>query len=203
MEISSVQLFSTGISRFAEILYWPGASENHFRAFRDALSHGQLQSKVHILKLVQDLNIHSKRALFIGHWHGFLPYLFLSSNLIDSGFGIEIDPFWKRVSENVCREYNWKSTIQDATELDPYFFEIENIDLVVNTSCEHMSFDWMRAVPSGVHVIAQANNYKIPEHTNLQGSVEEFKRNLMLSNYIHCDSIDFGIYKRFTVVGRK
>lgn len=203
IDIDSIQLFGEGISRYTEMLYSEKVSVQQLMHFRDALSRGQLQSKLHILKLAQELKITSKQSLFIGHWHGLLPYLFFISSLTEEALGLELDPLSKKISENVCRGYRWESKIEDATKLEESFFRKQSFDVVINTSCEHMSFDWLRFVPRKTHIIAQANNYDIPEHTYRQNSLESFKNNLGLTSVLHSDEIDFGVYKRFTIIGQK
>jgi hypothetical protein len=203
IEIQTLKTFATGISRFADLLYAPDVREDLFFAFRDALSRGQLESKVHLLELAIKYEVPMDKTFFIGHWHGLLPYLFLQSKLVRVGMGIELNPVWKRRSEKICAGLSWNSLVGDARQLGREFYSSESFDCVVNTSCEHMGFEWLMPIPAKTFIIAQANDYQISEHTHPQSSLKEFEANLNLSKVIETDEIEFGVYRRFTVVGIK
>lgn len=202
-QLEDFEIFADGISKFAELLYGENCSQELLLSFRDALSSAQLRSKLLVLELAQKLDLPSDKCLFIGHWHGLLPYLFLKTHLCRVAIGVEQSQLWKDVSEHICMGLSWNSLLGDGTRLSSEFYREQSFDCLVNTSCEHMSFDWIIPVPQGTWVVAQANNYKIPEHTHIQQSLNDFKQNLSLSEIAAEIETDFGIYKRFTLVGRK
>lgn len=203
MDIETLKIFAAGVSNFSSCLYGKNNQAEITMAFRDALSAGQLNSKIHILEALQINKMKLNKALFIGQWHGLLPFLLINIGLCESGVGFELNPFWKTVSDRVCQGLAWTSTEGDATEISSKFYEAEKFDSVINTSCEHMNFNWIKALPQNIWVIAQATDYKIPEHTHPQASLDEFESNLGLSSILHKSELDFKIYKRFTIIGRK
>lgn len=198
-----MKVYAEVVARMAETLYFEDAEKDHFFAFRDACSRGQSLSKIALAEILSNRNLHFKKGLFLGHWHGLLPLLLNKMGLVDQGVGIELSKYWSRFSGNINRDWKWHSFEKDATLLEDGFFQTENFDLVVNTSSEHMNFNWLTYIPKGTTVLAQANNYDIPEHSHRQGSVEEFIENLNLSQTEYFGEQEFGIYKRFTVLGKK
>lgn len=157
-----------------------------------------------------------KKAAFIGHWHGLLPLLFFEFGIIESAIGVELSTDWSSWSHRLNGHWNWKSTVADAAQ-----FDFTDCDLIVNTSCEHMSYDWLSQVPAGCVLALQSTDYQIPEHANCVESVDEFKENILrhISNpqqnnlksdrsSIYSSPITFlsefeqkyEIYKRFTLI---
>lgn len=203
LNTEAINLFCRGISRYSSFLYRPNTSIKDHEKFRDALSPGQLSSKLHLLSLFNKLSLSSNNTLFIGHWHGLLPYWTLSAGLIQNGFGIEIDPHSIELAAHICEGLNWNSTLHNAEALSIEFLRDHSIDLIINTSCEHMSNQWLTNVPTNTRIIAQSNDYKISEHLFPQENLNSFKSFLNLSHVAHEDSQKYEIYNRFTVVGNK
>ncbi len=202
MDFTSAKIFSNGISRFADYLYKPGISADNLNAFRDAMSEGQLSSKLHLVEAAANTNLQMQKSFFIGHWHGLLPFFFLKTGLVKEAKGMELDQKWVEASSHVCWGLNWSSIQGDATKVGHNFYLSEGFDSVFNTSCEHMNFDWLYFAPKGMMVLAQATDYKIDDHVNPQQSLIEFESHLRLSEVLHRSELDFNIYKRFTIIGR-
>ena len=73
--------------------------------------------------------------------------------------------------------------------------------LTINCSCEHMRPINIR--PES-YVALQSNNYfSVKDHINCVNSVEELASQHQLKNVMFWGEMDFGIYKRFMVIGRK
>ncbi len=198
-----MKVYAEVVSRMAETLYYDDVEKSHFFAFRDACTRGQSLSKIALAEILLERNLHFKRGLFLGHWHGLLPLLLNKMGLVDEGVGVELSKYWSRFSDTINRDWPWKSQEKDATQLQESFFKNEFFDLVVNTSCEHMNFNWLTYVPAGTTVLVQANNYQIPEHTNIQESLAGLIKNVGLSEIHFSGEQDFPVYKRFTVLGKK
>ena len=165
-------------------------------ALRDSLSRGQLMSKISATQLAGKHPVDN--AFFIGHWHGLLPMLFYEHGVIKRASGIELDPFWVEFSNRMNHFWDWKSTIGDADN-----FVLPDADMIVNTSCEHMSYDWIEYVKPGVVVCAQSTDYIHPTHINTVASIEEFVGKWDRFSILESDATRYDVYSRFTIVAVK
>jgi len=165
-------------------------------ALRDSLSSGQLMSKISAAQLAGKYPVDS--AFFIGHWHGLLPMLFYDHGVIKKATGIELDPFWVEFSNKLNYYWDWKSIIGNADN-----FVLPDADMIVNTSCEHMSYDWIEYVKSGVIICAQSTDYIHPTHINTVSSIEEFAEKWDGFSILESDATRYDVYSRFTIVAVK
>lgn len=232
-----LQIFSKCLNDFVRPFYSVDAkqiSDAHWLMLRDSLSEGQLQSKLHLLDGVRRFCLESntsdfsprassqstpsekkafplpkkfKKAAFIGHWHGLLPLMFYEFGLIESGIGVELSSEWSQWSKKLNDHWNWQSFVSDAAS-----FDYTDCDLIVNTSCEHMSYDWLAKIPTaGCMLVLQSTDYDIPEHINRVESVDQLESHLL--NFFAHRAADpkfeilfrstrpYEIYKRFTLIG--
>ncbi len=189
------------IAKYSTQIYAHGAKPELQKAFLDSLSPGQVYSKLEIIKLFQRQNLKFDHVLFIGQWHGLLPNMMYQSGLINSGVGIELSKTWSSISHHVNNEWDWLS-IQGNIN-DPEIWRDQKPELVVNTSSEHMSFDWLQYVPTGTFVVLQSTDYQIPEHCNSVSSLDELIERAHLTEVIATTKQEFDIYRRFTLLGKK
>ncbi len=66
-----------------------------------------------------------------------------------------------------------------------------------------MSEKWIQNIPKGCRVLLQSTNFSHPEHVNIKSNREEFKRSLNEIELIAEDTLDCGIYLRYTIFGTK
>lgn len=188
------------VSFFVDQFYrYPFNQELALQTLRDSLSTGQMRSKNQIINICTNLNLKSDRALFIGHWHSLLPLMMYNSGFLSEAIGVEKSDLWSDFSNYLNRDWRWKSDHQDIQQ----FKYPEHVDLVVNTSCEHMSNEWLSSVPRGCRVILQSTNYEHPEHINRKVDLEDFKKSLEMIDIQYEDVLDCDVYSRFTIVGLK
>jgi hypothetical protein len=78
-------------------------------------------------------------------------------------------------------------------------------DVVINTSCEHISQDqydlWLSGMPYNTLLVLQSNNYNIPEHVRIAKDLEEFKEQSGI-NVLWAGEMELPLYKRFMLIGR-
>lgn len=192
--------YLTSISKFVDQFYnFEMDQDLAFKSLRDSLSTGQMRSKYQIVDYCRQAQLKSESAVFIGHWHGLLPLLMKSEGLISSAIGIETSALWSDFSNRLNCNWDWRSHHQD---IHGYSYDPKT-DLVVNTSCEHMSDQWLNAVPRGCRVLVQSTNYEHTEHVNRKMSLEEFKKSLSAIQIVFEDVIDCQVYLRYTVFGIK
>jgi hypothetical protein len=78
-------------------------------------------------------------------------------------------------------------------------------DVVINTSCEHITQDqydlWLSGMPHNTLLVLQSNNYDIPEHVRIASNLEEFKQQCHIK-VLWAGELELPLYKRFMVIGR-
>lgn len=170
---------------------------------RDSLSRGQLSSKLMCTKLYRQALQYSNlippadklRICFLGHWHGMLPRLFYNSGLFDHADGIELDPFWVKFSNSLNHDWNWTSRVGDATNTNLF-----NYNVIVNTSCEHMTSEWIQTVNPDAILVLQSTDYIHPTHINTVSSVGELCAQYGDRTPIVTDTSKYDVYSRYSVV---
>jgi hypothetical protein len=78
------------------------------------------------------------------------------------------------------------------------------VNIVINTSCEHMNNEWFYKLPEGTVVVLHTNDYfDNPQHENcamdLQQTVDRYK----MSKVLYAGELDTEMYNRFMVIGVK
>jgi hypothetical protein len=198
--------YLSGLTRFAGQVYLQGSKDELLHAFLDSNTQGQIESKLQILSLLRRQNFRLNSALFIGQWHGLLPFLCFREELIKSGVGIEISNIWSQISQGVNFDWNWTSHCADATLPETWKLLSENgnkFDIVINTSTEHMSYEWLNYLPAEQLVLIQSSDYKIDQHTNRETSIEDLVKSTQLSHVFEKSVLELPIYNRFTLLGKK
>jgi hypothetical protein len=78
-------------------------------------------------------------------------------------------------------------------------------DVIINTSCEHITQDhydlWLSGVPYGSLLVLQSNNYNIPEHVRTAKSLEEFKSQSQIT-VLWAGELDLPLYTRYMIIGK-
>jgi hypothetical protein len=79
-------------------------------------------------------------------------------------------------------------------------------DVVINTSCEHITQDqydlWLSGMPHNTLLVLQSNNYDIPEHVRIANSLEEFKQQCHLEKILWAGELTLPLYTRFMIIAR-
>jgi hypothetical protein len=77
-------------------------------------------------------------------------------------------------------------------------------DVVINTSCEHITQDqydlWLSGMPYNSLLVLQSNNYNIPEHVRIATDLAEFKTQSKI-NVLWAGELQLPLYKRFMIIG--
>lgn len=81
---------------------------------------------------------------------------------------------------------------------------LDNFDMVVNTSCEHMDDEWFHNLPDGTFVVLQTNDYFDNEqHSNCCKDLEAAKSKYPMSSFYYEGELDTHLYNRFMLIGIK
>ena len=212
--------------------YFNFLEQTPYPILKDALSAGQFESKAWLREELL-ANLGPKKlgqTLILGGWVGLLgPILFQR----ESGLGIERifsmdkDPNCTRYADLLntpwlIQDWKYKAFCADATQMDyshliatttqlidnerkEIDFEIDPLDTIINTSCEHFPLEsWLSSVKKGTLLILQSNNFHDhPEHTSTHKDLESFQKDANLSKVIYAAEKALPKYKRFLLIGQK
>lgn len=172
----------------------------------DAFYRGQIQSK---LWLIENLKKHIDKEITIeihGGWVGLLASLiFQSIEQIKHITSIDID----KECEKIAMELNHIEVIENrfvAKTINMCEFK-SNSDVVINTSCEHISeidySKWLSNINKNQLLVLQSNNYQITEHIRIAKNLNHFKSQSNISNVLFEGEIVLPLYTRYMIIGTK
>jgi hypothetical protein len=178
----------------------------------DAFWSGQLNSKEWLIDALE-LAVHPQIDCVMpkpfsidihGGWVGVLSSMLFQSRIpVATIRSIDIDP----TCESIATMMNKKEEIQGrfrAITSDMCTVR-SDADIIVNTSCEHITQDqfdlWKSGVPHNTLLVLQSNNYNIPEHVRIANSLEEFKQQCDI-NVLWAGELELPLYKRWMIIGK-
>lgn len=166
---------------------------------RDAFHTNQVLSKAWLIEKFIDAQVSkSYKILMIGSWIGFVTYC-INSLGYEKIEEIDSDPRMTAISmylNHRLQNYHHCIDVND-------FVDIEEYDVIINTSCEHIKDDsWFKRIKKNALVFLQSNNFKIPEHVNICSSVDEMRIKYAL-NLRFSGVLKLKIYDRYMLVGYK
>ena len=171
----------------------------------DAFWSGQLKSKEW---LITNLRQHVKQFVSIdihGGWAGVLASMLFQSDVpVISIRSIDIDPTCEPIAVNMNKIEEmvgkFRAVTADMCEIQ------SNADVVINTSCEHITQDqydiWLSGIPHNSLLVLQSNNYVIAEHVRTAATLEEFKTQCDI-NILWAGELKLMLYTRWMIIGRK
>ena len=194
--------------------YWMQAIRQSLDPMRtmDAFWSGQIKSKewlINSLELVVhpqvDCKLPKPFSIDIhGGWVGVLASMIFQSRIPVANIrSIDIDPTCESIATmmNKGEEINGKFR---AVTLDMCAIR-SDADIVINTSCEHITQDqydlWKSGMPHNSILVLQSNNYNIPEHVRIANSLEEFKQQCDI-NVLWSGELELPLYKRWMIIGK-
>lgn len=175
----------------------------------DAFWRGQIQSKEWLIEEFNKLRKHTKEWPSIdihGGWVGVLASMLFQSNMyIGNIRSIDIDPecesIANRMNQLELEAGKFRAVTADMCNLR------SDADVVINTSCEHITQDqydlWLSGMPHGSLFILQSNNYNIPEHVRIASNLEEFKEQSGLDQILYAGELSLPMYTRFMIIGKR
>jgi len=184
-----------------------------------AFSKGQLASKSWLLKELHHTypKIPNLTVAILGSWIGALVEPLHKSISIERIYGIDTDAEAIEKSEKLNRQFvqdswKYKGVVHDVDLLDCSEMEFQtggeliNVkpDVIINTSCEHMSTLWYDSVDSDQLIVMQTNNSEEFEgHINTCESVEEMQLKYPLSETRYVGELITPAYTRYMQIGYK
>lgn len=82
--------------------------------------------------------------------------------------------------------------------------DLDSVNLVINTSCEHMDTTWFDNLPEGTFVVLQQNDYfENEQHMNCCKDLEDVKKKYPMQSIHYEGELDTNLYNRFMIIGVK
>lgn len=182
-------------------------SEDRYRTL-ESFWKGQINSKIWLIENLESrLDAYPKKIVVHGGWNGILSSLLFNSRilLISHITSVDIDPVCQEIARTVNKQQEIAGKFTAVTaNMCKYKYEA---DVVINTSCEHITQDqyecWLNNVPKNAVIVLQSNNYfELNEHIRCASTID---------NFVEQSNIDPDFtgtyntpkYKRFMIIGKK
>ena len=115
-------------------------------------------------------------------------------------FGYKNIASYQRIKE--ITENHFLSPVQKQDQIS--YLDNQEINLVINTSCEHMDNNWFHSLPDGTFVVLHQNDYfENEQHVNCCKDLEEVKQKYPMRQIHYEGSLDTQLYNRFMLIGIK
>jgi hypothetical protein len=179
------------------------ASGVDLKHFADSVSQTEFVSKKWLVDtLAQHNHLQNPSILILGGWYGSYLVPMLNDSLQPSKIYFnDVNKRCVEVAKRLHRQSNIVFYNFDATSAYQHF----NADIVINTSCEHMSdyTEMLKEGPQCLYVLQTCDNKNDPGHINISTSTEEFLKKLNLSRVMFAARRNLGHKNRFMVIGQK
>jgi hypothetical protein len=192
-----------------DVMFWMDAIRNSDDRYRtlESFWKGQLRSKVWLIQnLIKYTSNNPSKIVIHGGWNGVLASLLFNSNIaIERITSVDIDPVCEQTAITINKRQEIEGKFAAVTaNMCTYNY---NADIVINTSCEHVTQEqyeqWLINVPNSALIVLQSNNYfELEEHIRCANNTEEFIQQSKL-NVLFVDELELPKYKRFMIIGRK
>jgi len=147
----------------------------------DSYSPNQFKSKEVLINHVNSLNILDDKSeiAILGSWYGSI--LIPAFKQVKRITAIDIDDKIIRIAkQRMFKHYtNVDFITSDVFNLGKFKYGVENSNLIINTSCEHMRSMKELDLNTNAYFAFQSNNmFDIPTHINCVNNIEEFKQQI-------------------------
>jgi len=169
----------------------------------DAFWQGQISSKEWLIENIRPFINKPVSVDIHGGWVGVLAsMLFQSEIYIKHIRSVDIDPTCESIATMMNKKEEmagmFRAVTSDMCEIR------SDADVVINTSCEHITQDqydfWLSGMPHNSLLVLQSNNYDIPEHVRITKNLEEFKKQSHIK-VVWSGELELPLYKRFMIIG--
>ena len=193
--------------RYSECLGWfYRRHPDKIKDYIQSVSPKQLWCKKWLIRKLIDTDIEFNNIHLYGGWYGYPLIDYLNKTYkIKSLVNIDYDSMATSVCynfKNIFEHYFVKTVTKDVKD----YQKCLDIDLVINTSSEHMH-DLPRLIENKFYAkncvfALQSNNmFHIDDHNNCVNSKEELIKKSGLNNILYAGTQNMETYSRFMVIG--
>ena len=193
-----------------DVLFWMDAIRNSDDKYRtlESFWKGQVNSKVWLAEnLVGFVPVRPLNIVIYGGWNGVLASILFNSNInIQRITSVDIDHVCEDIANTVNRRYLDQKKFSAITA-DMTTVTDESADVVINTSCEHITqaeYDkWLNNQSNDATIVLQSNNYfNLDEHIRCSTDLEDFIRMSNINPYSR-KTLETLKYDRYMLIGKK
>lgn len=188
------------------VLFWMDAIRNSKDPSRtlESFWKGQIHSKIWLVENLEWFINDQVSVDIFGGWTGVLAsLLFQSDVLVSSIRSIDIDPTCESIANMMNKKEEMVGKFRAVTA-DMCGIR-SDADVVINTSCEHITQDqydlWLSGMPHNALLVLQSNNYNISEHIRTATDLEEFKQQCNIT-VLWAGALELPLYKRWMIIGK-
>ena len=193
--------------------YWMQAIRQSSDPMRtlDAFWSGQLKSKEWLIDTLEmavhpqvDCTMPKPFSIDIhGGWVGVLASMLFQSRIpVVNIRSIDIDPTCEPVATMMNKKEEiagrFRAVTSDMCEIRC------DADIVINTSCEHITQDaydlWLSGLRHDSLIVVQSNNYSIPEHVRTAETLGDFVSQSNI-NVLWAGELELPLYTRWMIIG--
>ena len=193
--------------RYSECLGWfYRRHPDKIKDYIQSISPKQLWCKKWLIRKLIDTNIEFENIHLYGGWYGYPLIDYLNKTYkIKSLVNIDCDSTATSICynfKNIFEHYFVKTVTKDVKD----YQKCLDIDLVINTSSEHMH-DLPKLIENKFYAkncvfALQSNNmFHINDHTNCVNSKEELIEKSGLNNILYAGTQNMETYSRYMVIG--
>lgn len=170
----------------------------------DAFWLGQISSKEWLIENIRPFVTEPSNIDIHGGWVGVLASMMFQSGMpVKNIRSIDIDPACESVATMMNKgeemQGKFRAVTSDMCSIS------SDADVIVNTSCEHISQDqydiWLSGISRNSLIVLQSNDYRIEEHVRIAESLDEFKQQSRIS-VLWEGQLTLPLYTRWMLVGR-
>ena len=194
-----------------DVLFWMDAIRNSPDRDRtlESFWKGQIRSKVWLIENLKrhvDYQKGYKVAIY-GGWNGVLASLLYNSGIgISHITSVDVDPACEEIAFTMNKRHEMRGTFTAVTA-DMCEYVVEDADIVINTSCEHITQEqyeqWLSLQPADALIVLQGNNFvDCYEHIRCSKDLKEFVEQSHLT-VIKEDILILPKYDRYIIIGKK
>ena len=192
-----------------DVLFWMDAIRNSEDKYRtlESFWKGQVRSKVWLADALRVNYVDDDaRIVIYGGWNGVLSSILFNSSLsIEHITSVDIDPTCEEIAYTVNKNYEIAGRFTAVTaDMCEY---TEPADIVINTSCEHVTQEqyeqWLSIQPDDALFVVQSNNYfELDEHVRCATDQDDFMRMSKIKPYWRGE-FETPKYTRYMIIGKK
>lgn len=223
--------FVDRIAKFIDYFTFSNKTDILLPDLGDFLSRGQVKSKLWLVtELAKIVEGSVGNILFYGGWYNFNAHFLLDMFDVSKIYSVDMDTnvvdpcniLYKKEREDNrfeaiasdVKDIRWKDNQAYISQKDwmkyntSYTgkgnYDLGSINIVINTSCEHMDNTWYNNLPDGTFVILHQNDYfSNPQHSNCCKDLDDVKSKYPMQNIFYEGELDTHLYNRFMLIGIK
>jgi hypothetical protein len=194
-----------------DVLFWMDAIRNSSDRDRvlESFWKGQIRSKVWLIENLKrhvDYQRGYKVAIY-GGWNGVLASLLYNSRIgMRHITSVDVDPACEEIASTMNKQHEMRGTFTAVTA-DMCEYVVEDADIVINTSCEHITQEqyerWLSMQPMDALIVLQGNNFfDCDEHIRCSDNLEHFCQQSNI-DIMYSGQLETSKYDRYMIIGKK